>query len=307
MELPLVSKAAAGSINVEQAVRERYSATSQDVAPSLCCAVQYDDRYLKLLPPEILNRDYGCGDPSRFVRPRETVLDLGCGAGKVCYIASQIVGPGGRVVGIDKNDDMLALARRYQRQVAGAIGWDNVEFRRGRIQDLALNLDLLEALLQRRPVASATDWSWLQGELDRLRRTQPLVASESIDVVLSNCVLNLVAESDRKQLFAEVFRVLRPGGRAAISDIVSDQPVPDHLKNDPELWSGCISGAFEESAFLRAFADAGFMSIEQVSRQEQPWTVVEGIEFRSVTVLAHKPHADGTWPTHGCCQPACCQ
>lgn len=276
MELPIVG----GGLDVEQAVRQRYAAASQQVEPALCCPVQYDDRYLKVLPAEILERDYGCGDPSRYVQPGETVLDLGCGGGKICYIASQIVGKGGRVIGVDKNDDMLALARKYQRQLGDAIGWHNVEFRRGRIQDLANDLDHPGSGL--------------------------MIADGSIDVVLSNCVLNLVVEDDRRQLFAEVFRVLKPGGRAAISDIVSDRPVPSRLKNDPELWSGCISGAYEEQAFLQAFEEAGFVGSELVARQEEPWTVVEGIEFRSITVRACKPLTDGSIPA-ACCEPGCCR
>lgn len=275
MELPVV-----GGLNVEQAVRERYAAASQQVEPALCCPVQYDSRYLKVLPAEILERDYGCGDPSRYVREGETVLDLGSGGGKICYIASQIVGKSGRVIGVDKNEDMLALARKYQQQVGDAIGWHNVEFRRGRIQDLSTDMEN-------------------PGH-------RPMIADGSIDVVLSNCVLNLVAESDRRQLFAEVFRLLKPGGRAAISDIVASQPVPERLKHDPELWSGCISGAYEESTFLEAFTAAGFVAAELVARQDEPWTVVEGIEFRSVTVRAHKPLADGTAPASGCCEPGCC-
>lgn len=282
MELPLVSgNTSQPGINVEQAVRQRYSAASQQVEPALCCPVQYDASYLKVLPAEILERDYGCGDPSRYVQPGETVLDLGSGGGKICFITSQIVGPSGRVIGVDKNDDMLALARKYQAQVGNAIGWHNVEFRRGRIQDLATDLD----------------------HPDR----RPMIADRSIDVVLSNCVLNLVAEEDRRQLFAEVFRVLKPGGRGAISDIVSNRPVPERLKRDATLWSGCISGAYEESAFLSAFAAAGFVTVELVARQEEPWTVVEGIEFRSVTVRAYKPLADGSAPASGCCEPGCCQ
>ena len=275
MELPVIS-----GLNVEQAVRDRYSAASQQVEPALCCPVQYDSRYLQVLPAEILERDYGCGDPSRYVRPGETVLDLGCGGGKICYIASQIVGSAGRVIGVDANEDMLALARKYQQQVGDAIGWHNVEFRRRRIQDLATDLE--------NP------------------GSHPMIADGSIDVVLSNCVLNLVAEEDRRQLFAEVFRVLKPGGRAAISDIVSDRPVPQRLKHDPKLWSGCISGAYEESKFLSAFAAAGFVTVELVARQAEPWTVVDGIEFRSVTVRAYKPLSDGTAPASGCCEPGCC-
>ncbi len=114
--------------NVEQAVRERYAAAAKATEPTLCCPVQYDTRYLEVLPQELIERDYGCGDPSKFVSEGETVLDLGSGGGKICYIASQIVGPGGRVLGVDMNDDMLGLARKFKREIGERIGNRNVEF-----------------------------------------------------------------------------------------------------------------------------------------------------------------------------------
>ena len=116
----------------------------------------------------------------------------------------------------------------------------------------------------------------------------PLVASDSVDVVVSNCVLNLVEAKAKRQLFEEIFRVLRKGGRAVISDIVCDEEVPEHLQNDPELWSGCISGALTEEGLIQAFSEAGFYGIQILKRDEQPWQTVEGIEFRSVTVEAFK-------------------
>ena len=276
-------------LSLETAVLGRYSAASKAVEPALCCSVSYDGKYLAVLPAELIERDYGCGDPSRFVREGEIVLDLGSGSGKICYIAAQIVGPQGRVIGIDMNDDMLALARKHQGEIAGRIGWDNVTFHRGRIQDLALSLDQLdELMLAAKPVVSAQDYLALQRQIEQTRRIAPLIPSGSIDVVLSNCVLNLVDEADREQLFREVFRVLRPGGRAVISDIVSSRQVPAELRADPILWSGCISGAFQEQEFLRAFSTAGFGHALLVTRQPEPWTVVEGIEFRSVTARAIK-------------------
>ncbi|MCB0220507.1 MAG: methyltransferase, partial [Chrysiogenetes bacterium] len=103
-----------------------------------------------------------------------------------------------------------------------------------------------------------------------------------------NCVLNLVREDHKRQMFAEMHRVLKRGGRVAISDIVSDEIVPEHLRADPDLWSGCISGAFQEREFVRAFEEAGFYGISIAKRDQQPWQTVEGIEFRSVTVIAYK-------------------
>ena len=296
----------------EEAVRERYSAGAHAVEPALCCPVIYDPRYLHVIPAEILERDYGCGDPTPFVRPGDTVLDLGCGGGKVCFIAAQIVGPKGRVVGVDCNRDMLSLARRHRPTVAERLGFDNIEFRCGLIQDLRLDLDLLADELARHPVRDQWDWLAVRSIEERLRTERPMVPDDSVDCVVSNCVLNLVRDADRHQLFAEIYRVLRRHGRAAISDIVADQDVPGHLRRDVQLWSGCLSGAYREDAFLRAFEEAGFHGLEIVKRQREPWQTVEGIEFRSITVLAHKgkegPHLERDRKAAPCCDSdgSCC-
>ncbi len=272
----------------EASVHTRYSAAAGQTEPALCCPVRYSREYLEVIPKEILERDYGCGDPTPYVREGETVLDLGAGGGKVCYILSQVVGPQGRVVGVDCNQEMIALARRYREQVAAELGYGNVEFRYGLIQDLALDLESLAQEASGLKISDPQDWIALRQVEQRLRHERPMVADESIDCVVSNCVLNLVRPEDRRQLFAEIFRVLRLGGRVAISDIVSDEDVPEHLRHDPELWSGCISGAFREDRFLGAFEEAGFYGIQIVARQAEPWRTVEGIEFRSLTVVAHK-------------------
>ncbi len=276
------------SLNVDEAVRSRYSAAAQQAEPALCCAVEYDPSYLDVIPPEILERDYGCGDPSQYVAEGETVLDLGSGGGKICYIAAQVVGPNGHVIGVDCNNEMLSLAREHQQDIGNRLGYHNVEFRKGRIQDLQLDLDRVEAELSEQPVKNATDWLALEERLHEMRREFPLVEKDSIDVIVSNCVLNLVRETDRRQLFAEMHRVLKRGGRAVISDIVADEDVPQSMKNNAELWSGCLSGAHREDQFLEAFEDAGFYGMEIVARQSEPWAVIEGIEFRSMTVRAFK-------------------
>lgn len=282
------SSAAGRSLNVDEAVRDRYSAAAKQSEAALCCPVEYNEKLLEVIPQEIREKDYGCGDPSKYVAPGETVLDLGSGGGKICYIAAQIVGESGRVIGVDCNDDMLRLARKYQPEMVRRLGHDVVEFRKGRIQDLQLDLELLDRFLADNPVASSSDWLTMQEHSHQLRDTSPLVAENSVDLILSNCVLNLVRPDDRRQLFAEMHRVLRRGGRAVISDIVSDETVPSHLRNDPKLWSGCISGAHREDEFLQAFEDAGFYGVEIVERQTEPWAVIEGIEFRSMTVRAYK-------------------
>jgi SAM-dependent methyltransferase len=285
----------AAPIDSEQAVRERYAAAARVREAALCCPVDYDPRWLAAIPAEVIERDYGCGDPSRFVRPGDAVLDLGSGGGKICFIAAQIAGREGRVIGVDVNPEMLALARRAAPEVAKSVGYANVEFRRGRIQDLALDLDALDAWLARHPVTASDGLAALEAEQERLRRERPLVADASVDVVVSNCVLNLVRESDKRGLIREMFRVLKPGGRVALSDIVSDEPVPQHLKDDPQLWSGCISGAFQELELLRELEAAGFHGIALEEWKSEPFAVVEGIEFRSVTVTACKGKQGPCW------------
>jgi ubiquinone/menaquinone biosynthesis C-methylase UbiE len=275
-------------LDPEAAVAQRYAAAAMVVEPALCCPVSYPVHYLDAIPEEVLAKDYGCGDPTPYVQPAETVLDLGAGAGKLAFILAQVVGPEGRVIGIDCNCEMLALARKHATGVAGRLGFANVEFRNGLIQDLLLDLDQLAAELAARPVRTVEDWLALRAAEDRLRRERPLVPDESVDCVVSNCVLNLVRPQDRRQLFEELVRVLRPGGRAAISDIVANHDVPEALQNDPELWSGCVSGAYREDRFLQAFEDAGFRDVQLAKREVEPWRTVERIEFRSVTVLAQK-------------------
>lgn len=239
-------------IDIELAVKERYAKGAHQKEEALCCpASSYNPKFLEVIPREIIEKDYGCGDPSKYVKEGDVVLDLGSGAGKFCFIASQIVGSKGKVIGIDFNPAMLALARKYQKEIGDRIGYHNVGFRRGRVQDLK-------------------------------------VADESIDVIVSNCVLNLVRPEDKEKLFKEMHRVLKRGGRVAISDIVSDEDVPMKLQEDPELWSGCISGAFREDLFLAAFEAAGFYGIQIESVAHEPFRVIEGIEFRSITVTAYK-------------------
>jgi arsenite methyltransferase len=279
------------TITPESAVKQRYAAAARIPEAALCCAVDYPRQYLQAIPDEVLQKDYGCGDPSGHLKPGETVLDLGSGTGKICFIAAQIVGAKGKVIGVDMTDEMLEVARRNAPLVADRLGYANVEFRKGRIQDLALDLELLDGELAKHPITDAASFLSADELAHDLRVCRPLVAGDSIDVVVSNCVLNLVEPKSKRQLFGEIFRVLRKGGRAVISDIVSDEPVPEHLQGDPKLWSGCISGALTEGGFLQAFADAGFDGIQILTRAEQPWCVVEGIEFRSVTVAAYKGEA----------------
>jgi arsenite methyltransferase len=277
-----------GGIDHEATVLQRYGNAAAEVEACLCAPVSYDKALVKVIPDEIVAKDYGCGDPSRYIREGETVLDLGSGSGKACYIISQIVGNEGKVIGVDFNPPMLALARKYQKSIGDKLGYHNVEFRRGKIQDLKTDLELLDQHLNDNPVRSVADLARLEELEARIRREQPLIADESIDVIVSNCVLNLVRPEDKRQLFAEMYRVLKRGGRVAISDIVSDEPVPDHLAKDPDLWSACVSGAFKEEELLRAFEEAKFYGIHIEEFRSEAYQTVEGIEFRAITVTAYK-------------------
>jgi arsenite methyltransferase len=272
----------------ETVVRQRYAAGAKERSEKLCCPVDYDAEYLRVIPQEVIERDYGCGDPSRYLREGETVLDLGSGTGKICFIAAQVVGPNGKVIGVDMTDEMLEVARCNAPVVAERLGYANTEFRKGRIQDLALDLELLDRQLKDSRITNAASFLAADELAEELRVKHPLIASDSIDVVVSNCVLNLVEPKSKPQLFDEIFRVLKKGGRAAICDIVSDEEVPEEMQSDPELWSGCISGALTEDGFLQAFEHAGFYGIQILKRDTQPWRTVQGIEFRSVTIEACK-------------------
>jgi ubiquinone/menaquinone biosynthesis C-methylase UbiE len=287
----MVDATSAGSrsaADVEAAVLQRYGNAAQEVEACLCLPVSYDRALLKVIPDEILDKDYGCGDPSRHIRAGETVLDLGSGSGKACYIIAQIVGAQGKVIGVDFNPPMLELARKYQKSIGDKLGYHNVEFRRGKIQDLKTDLDLVDDYLRSNPVRSVADLARLKEVEDEIRRERPLVADESIDVIVSNCVLNLVRPEDKYALFAEMYRVLKRGGRVAISDIVSDEPVPQHFADDAQLWSACVSGAFVEADLVRAFEEARFHGIQIEELRSEPYQTVDGIEFRAVTITAHK-------------------
>lgn len=162
----------------------------------------------------------GCGLPTEFaqIKPGDTVLDLGSGAGNDCFIARAITGETGKVIGLDMTPTMIEKARNN----ADTLGFNNVEFRLGDIEQMP-------------------------------------IGAEKVDVIVSNCVLNLVPN---KQLaFNEMFRVLKPGGHFSVSDIVLDGNLPDQLQNAAEMYAGCVSGAIQKNDYMQQLADAGFTNL----------------------------------------------
>jgi MoaA/NifB/PqqE/SkfB family radical SAM enzyme/SAM-dependent methyltransferase len=230
-------------------MREFYGAAAEQPQMELCCPTKYDDAAVAHIPQDVLDRFYGCGSPMARadIRPGETVVDLGCGAGIDVFIAAKLVGPSGKVIGVDMTEQMLAVARENQPRVAAALGWDAADFRKGFLEEI--------------PV------------LDR-----------SVDLVTSNCVVNL--SPDKPRVFDEVWRVLKDHGRIVISDIVSERDVPPHLRVNPQLWGECLVGALTQEEFLARLERAGFYGLSLLSRTY--WKDVEGYSFYSVTVRGFK-------------------
>ena len=172
-------------------------------------------------PDAAVSASLGCGVPTAVadLHEGEIVLDLGSGAGADVLISARRVGPAGKAIGIDMTDEMLELARRN----AAEAGIENVEFRKGYLEDLPL-------------------------------------PDQSVDVVISNCVINL--SGDKPKVLAEAARVLRPGGRFAVSDVIADPDMDEQTRADMAAWTGCVAGALTETQFRDALADAGLQDVE---------------------------------------------
>ena len=236
---------------IRQQVSERY-ARAASTGEQMCCPTGYDFADLRrFVPDEVLKISYGCGTPAGLntVKPGETVLDIGSGGGIDCFEAARRVGPTGRVVGLDMTDQMLAIARRNAPVVAANLGYaaSNVEFRKGVAESM--------------PVEDGT-----------------------IDLIISNCVINLAP--DKRTVFREMYRVLKPGGRFTISDIVADQQVPQYLIHDQEKWGDCLSGALPVGEYIGGLVEAGFLAVHQV--KWIPWQRIDGIHFLSLTLTGYK-------------------
>jgi arsenite methyltransferase len=237
---------------------------SRDLKTSACCAADAVPEHLRPLVadvhPEIRERFYGCGLPLPPALAGCTVLDLGCGTGRDCYVLSRLVGEQGHVIGVDMTPEQLAVARRHRDWHAERYGYarSNVELREGYIEDLAA-LDVTDA---------------------------------SVDVVISNCVVNL--SPDKPRVFREIFRVLKPGGELYFSDVFADRRVPPELRHDPLLLGECLAGALYHEDFRRLLADAGCADARVVT--SAPITLADPeierrigmVRFRSRTIRAFK-------------------
>ena len=249
--IPLDHEAAMPIDEITQKVSDRY-ARAASTGEQMCCPTSYDMADLQsFIPEEVLKISYGCGTPAglKTVCQGETVLDIGSGGGIDCFAASRLVGPTGRVIGIDMTDTMLAIARKNAPVVAANLDYptSNVEFRKG----------MADAI--------------------------PVIDS-SVDLIISNCVINLAP--DKRKVFREMFRVTKPGGRFTISDIVADQTVPQYLAHDAEKWGDCLSGALTLTDYIAGMMGAGFLGIHLIN--SSPWQVIDSIHFFSVTLTGYK-------------------
>jgi N-acetylglutamate synthase-like GNAT family acetyltransferase/precorrin-6B methylase 2 len=200
----------------------------------------YTEEDLAALPADAVCNSFGCGNPLAFagVRPGQTVLDIGSGAGIDCFIAARKVGPTGRVIGLDMTPEMVARGRENAR----AGGYGNVEFRLGDAEKMP-------------------------------------VEDGSVDWVISNCVINL--SPDKPAVFREIARILRPGGRISISDIVAEE-LPEPLRGNRDAWTRCLAGAISESEYRHGLAAAGLGAVRVTARIAYDASKLTGLFASSV-------------------------
>ena len=213
--------------SIHETVREHYAERIKNSAsccgPSNCCDTSsnlYPIDLLTTVPSDVASTSYGCGDPITLasLKPGQTVLDLGSGAGLDCLLAAQKVGPEGRVIGVDMTPEMIERAQANAKRINAT----NVEFRHGYLEELPVD-------------------------------------SNTVDVIISNCVINL--SPDKAKVFTEAFRVLAPGGKLAVSDIVTDGPLPEPIKISLSAWAGCVAGAVEADDYIGMMQSVGFTDI----------------------------------------------
>ena len=230
--------------NLHEIVKDYYGkelTKSEDLKTNACCTIEEPPEHIKkimtMVHDEVMAKYYGCGLTVPSQLTGLTVLDLGSGSGRDVYIASALTGESGEVIGVDMTDEQLAVANRHINYHADAFGYkqSNVRFLKGNIDDLAaLNLE-----------------------------------KGSIDVIISNCVINLV--EDKEQVLKDAYELLKPGGEMYFSDVYSDRRIPTELQKDAVLWGECLSGALYWNDFLRIAKAAGF--IDPRSVESRPITV----------------------------------
>lgn len=250
-----------------EAVKDYYGKTLKsngDLKTNACCSYESiptnHKKVLELIDDEILNRFYGCGSPLPPELEGCTVLDLGCGTGRDAFMTSYLVGEKGFVIGVDMTDEQLEVGRSHIPSQMKRFGFsrENVAFKKGYIEDLAA----IE------------------------------IEDNSIDIVISNCVLNL--SPDKKRVFSEIFRVLKPGGELYFSDVFSGRRVPENLRTDPVLYGECLGGALYIEDFRRLLVDLGCPDFRVVAEKPIGITnhAIENragmIDFYSMTVRAFK-------------------
>jgi SAM-dependent methyltransferase len=232
------------------AVREFYAAAARNPRQDILNPVSYPLEWVDHIPEASRVRSYGCGSPvlEAGLAEGDRVLDLGSGSGVECFIASRLVGRRGRVIGVDMLDVMLDLARRGAPGVAERLGHDNLAFRKGYLEELPLE----------------DGWA---------------------DVVISNCVLNL--STHKRRTFAEIRRVLKPGGRLVVADVVCETEPDPAIRNDDALRGECIAGALTQSDLAGLLEESGLVGLRVIKRF--PYRVIRGHPFYSMTFEALRP------------------
>ena len=239
--------------NVSQVSREQvkefYSNAAITAQASLCCPTDYQADDVSHIPADVLKISYGCGSPvsKASIKVGETVMDLGSGGGIDCFIAAKTAGREGKIIGIDMTEEMLSRAEKNRKYVEKNLGYSNIEFRKGLLEDIPVD-------------------------------------PESVDIIISNCVINL--STKKHKVFEEIYRTLKNHGRFVISDIVSDREVPEDMRSDKKLWGECISGAVTQQNLIKAIKSSGFYGISL--EHDYVWKVVNGIKFSSITFRGWK-------------------
>jgi len=255
------------SNTIKKNVQEYYGKTlqgNQDLKTSACCTIdafpKHHKEILGQIDEEILTKFYGCGSPIPLDIEGKTILDLGCGTGRDVYLASKLVGERGKVIGVDMTEEQLSVALRHVDSQMKKFGFTkpNVVFKQGYIESLR--------------------------ELG--------IEDDSIDVVTSNCVINL--SPNKEAVFSEIFRILKPGGELYFSDIFAAQRIPNALKSDPLLRGECLSGALYLEDFRRLLREIGCLDYRIISKSKLEIEDAEVaqkigmIDFYSVTIRAFK-------------------